>query len=70
MQILARMTGKDFSGPPPEIRAPALRRMPDDTNVGVEQHDSLPDSEREQHATPTFDEAELVNEVEENSVEM
>ncbi len=29
MQTLARMTGKDFSGPTPEIRARTPLRMPD-----------------------------------------
>ncbi|KAI0697556.1 hypothetical protein BC835DRAFT_1270191 [Cytidiella melzeri] len=60
MQTLARMTGKDFSGPPPEICAPTPLRMPHDTDTRQE-GDSAPI--QKEGATPAPDEAEVIGEV-------
>ncbi len=54
MQTLARMTGKDFSGPPPEIVAPTLPQAPQTTEPQTEDVDEPASSVkvRKQSATP------------------
>ena len=50
MQTLSRMTGKDFSGPIPEIRAPAVLSM---AEADKAEDDELPESaRRKKSATP------------------
>lgn len=51
MQTLSRMTGKDFSGPIPEIRAPAVLSM---AEADKPEDDELPESARrtKKSATP------------------
>ena len=62
MQTLERMTGKDFSGPPPEIRAPTPLRMPDTTTAAVKEDAVLSDNIRNWSAVPTA-EADVVGEL-------
>lgn len=59
---LSRMTGKDFSGPTPEIRAPTPIRMPE---TPQSQDASEPRSNATRPAADTTDGVEIVGEVSE-----
>jgi len=50
IQMLARMTGKDFSGPVPIIKAPTLLRMSED-DVPTQQKEEAP-AVRKKSRTP------------------
>lgn len=59
MQTLSRMTGKDFSGPTPEIRAPAVLSLADHEKSET----SMPiDITRKDSTTPTNDGVEVLGE--------
>ena len=69
MQTLSRMTGKDFSGPTPEIRAPTpLRLPPDPRSAAAQDNDDTLVKVRKQSATPALGEGEeeVVGEVNED----
>ena len=57
MQTLARMTGKDFSGPPPVIKAPTPPRL-----LGEQADDGVDGdvAEPERGATPTVEGGEEI----------
>ena len=65
MQTLARMTGKDFSGPPPEIRAPTPLRLPDETEKRENEDPGQSVKVRKHSATPGLGEEEIIGEIEE-----
>lgn len=62
IQMLARMTGKDFSGPVPIIKAPTPLRMAED-NVPVQQETEETAAVRKKSRTPGSQPARGVEEV-------
>lgn len=62
IQMLARMTGKDFSGPVPIIKAPTPLRMVED-NVPVQQEKEETAAVRKKSRTPGLRPASGVEEV-------
>ena len=64
MQTLARMTGKDFSGPPPEIVMPTPIRPPQSTEPPADEAEATV-KVRKQSATPGLDGGEVVEVIEE-----
>lgn len=70
MQTLSRMTGKDFSGPTPEIRAPTPLRLPQDSGRGEAQDDAV--KVRKHSATPALGEAdeEVLGEIDDIGAEV
>lgn len=71
MQTLSRMTGKDFSGPTPEIRAPTPLRLPQSGGDEAQADNETIVKVRKQSATPRLgQEEEIVAEVTEEGIEV
>ena len=62
IQMLTRMTGKDFSGPVPVIKAPTPLRMVED-NVPMQQETEETAAARKNSRTPGLQQASGVEEV-------
>lgn len=59
------MTGKDFSGPTPEIRAPTPLRMPESLQNSVEEQSPLPPKGKKTRAIKASDQdVEIVGDIE------
>ncbi|KAI0094308.1 hypothetical protein BDY19DRAFT_13429 [Irpex rosettiformis] len=69
MQTLARMTGKDFSGPPPEIIIPAPPRTPQNVEPHTEDESAPTIKVRKQSATPGLEGGEVVEVIEDYDAE-
>jgi transcription factor TFIIIB component B'' len=64
MQTLARMTGKDFSGPTPEIRAPAVLSLAEpESNVKTSEPRVLDQAVALSSTTSELGEEEVVGEI-------
>lgn len=60
MQTLARMTGKDFSGPPPIIKAPTPPPVPDEQPADAGDADEDSTLMSEQSRPPVGDDSEQI----------
>lgn len=65
LQTLARMTGKDFSGPTPEIRAPPPLRLPHISEAQAEDDSEESVKMRKHSATPGLGAEEILEDPEE-----
>ena len=65
---LSRMTGKDFSGPPPEIRAPTPVRVPEINGTNTQEVEKEPSPPVKKVSTAALGE-EILGDVEEMTKE-
>lgn len=64
MEALSRMTGKDFSGPTPEIRIPERLRLDDEEEETDAAPSELSAKPRKKSRTPSANDVEILGDIE------